>query len=53
MVHVDPHLTSSPVPRRRRLWRRALVLALARDRPRPGVELRASLAVGERRQCRS
>jgi type IV secretory pathway VirB2 component (pilin) len=29
MVSVDPHPTSSPVPRRRRLWRRALVLALA------------------------
>ena len=29
MVHVDPHPTSSPAPPRRRLWRRALVLALA------------------------
>jgi type IV secretory pathway VirB2 component (pilin) len=29
MVPVDPRLTSSPVPPRRRLWRRALVLALA------------------------
>jgi type IV secretory pathway VirB2 component (pilin) len=29
MVPVDPRVTSSPVPPRRRLWRRALVLALA------------------------
>ena len=29
MVHIDSRLPISPVPRRRRLWRRALVLALA------------------------
>ncbi len=29
MVHVDPCPTASSVPRRRHLWRRALVLAVA------------------------
>ena len=29
MVHVDPRPTASSVPRRRHVWRRALVLAVA------------------------
>jgi type IV secretion system protein TrbC len=29
MVHVDPSPTASSVPRRRHVWRRALVLAIA------------------------